>query len=601
MAPAENPTLEPTLFSAGWRYRWLVLGSVAAGILLALFVYLARDTEYESTAVLLIDQPQPVTVGPAVDAGRYLEDQLQVMQSRIVIERAVERLAETGVSFTVREFNQQVSITGQGESDLITVTFSSDDPETAQSAANAVVEVYEFVQRESIDATTNAALAQTDSALAAVNEQIEALEADLNTARAVWTPSDIDAQVSEATNELSVLQDRLASSDAATDPIVVEALRSRIDDIRLQLDIFGLLRGLAAEDPAIATLERTQASLIDQRSELLSTRNALLIDAQLRSDGVEVSSPAPLGEAGNPTSVVRFGLVGVVLGAFAGLGLAYALAVRRRSFDHRSQPESVFVAPLLADIPEFEDEQSQSGLPVLHAPRSAAAEAYRFAAASLEITTRSSGRRAVAVISALNASGKTTASANLALAAARENHRVIVVDADFGDQRLSRLLFGNEVELQEGLTDVLAEDGDPLDRVQSVYVGNGARLSLIGRGLRPTLATDFFGKPEVSRIFDRLREEFDLVIIDTPPLLQIAYSSSILALADGAIAVVPHESLIAESEDLVARSSFVGTPIIGYLYNKAPLRREMTVTAGSMKDVVGDMGFVYTPQSRRKS
>jgi len=77
------------------------------------------------------------------------------------------------------------------------------------------------------------------------------------------------------------------------------------------------------------------------------------------------------------------------------------------------------------------------------------------------------------------------------------------------------------------------------------------------------------------------------VLLDAPPILQVAYSSTVAGMVDKILVVVRHHGPAAELEDLQDRLEFIGTPTIGYVYNLAPLRYEMTRTEGSMKDVLG--------------
>jgi len=86
---------------------------------------------------------------------------------------------------------------------------------------------------------------------------------------------------------------------------------------------------------------------------------------------------------------------------------------------------------------------------------------------------------------------------------------------------------------------------------------------------------------------DDLYQRYDVILIDAPPLLQVAYASALLHVADAALVVVPHGVAIAEVEELADRLQFIGRPVIGYIYNRAPLRAEMMASEGSMADTLG--------------
>ena len=229
--------------------------------------------------------------------------------------------------------------------------------------------------------------------------------------------------------------------------------------------------------------------------------------------------------------------------------------------------------------------------------RSAAAEAFRFATASLELKLASQQAKSLVVISATLGTGKSTVVANLALAAAREGNRVLLIDADFGNQDLTALLTGSASALTDGLTDVISAGLPFTQAIRSIDVGPDGVLSLLSRGRQPVVAADLLRSPKVKQLFDTVREEFDLVLVDAPPLLQVAYASTLAAYVDGAMVIVGHRQSTALIEETRSRLTLIGATVFGYLYNRSPLRREMTVSEGSMTDILGDMGAVPPEES----
>ncbi len=599
---------EPTLLTAGWRYRWLVLATLALGVALSLVFVAVREDTYEASAELFVEDPRTVGVfatGTSTRPERYLLDQMELLRSRIVADRAAELVPEIApeVELTADELQQEAQILGQSDTDLIVITFSATDAETAQVGANALAQAYQDLQSNVTSASSRAALDQVDSALAGLESQLDDLGAQIaGLSGSIGSEANIDEQLDEALTELVALQASLSSLEVDSDTEATGAsasrIRVRLDDLLQQLQTVEVIRRINAADPSFASLLEERASLVERKNELAASRDQLLVNAQLQSDGVAHYSPATAAEPSNAATLPRTLAVGLALGLLAGLGAAYLLAIRRRVFTNRSQPETLLRSPLLADVPDFEEEGIKTALPVTQAARSAAAEAYRFAAASLDIRMRSESMELLVVLSALNGTGKTTATANLALAAARQGHKVLVLDADFGDQQLSRLLGKGEFSLQMGLTDAVEGNVPLAECTQRVHLGNDVELDLLGRGRRPTIATDFFRSPDTQAFLESLKSEYDLIFMDAPPLMQIAYASTIAGYADAAVVVVNHGSPVSELEDVVSRLSFIRTPAAGYLYNRAPLRREMTRTEGSMKDVVGDMGFTVPPKTR---
>lgn len=91
-------------------------------------------------------------------------------------------------------------------------------------------------------------------------------------------------------------------------------------------------------------------------------------------------------------------------------------------------------------------------------------------------------------------------------------------------------------------------------------------------------------------MFQFAASKYDIVFVDAPPLLQVAYASTVASYVDALVVVISHESPVREIEELVKRLELIGTPVLGYLYNRAPLRKDMTAVDGSMLDILGEAG-----------
>ena len=182
--------------------------------------------------------------------------------------------------------------------------------------------------------------------------------------------------------------------------------------------------------------------------------------------------------------------------------------------------------------------------------------------------------------------GKTVVAANTALASARQGNRVLVIDADFGDQRLARLLSPSDSPTV-GLSELVERGFDLRDVVETVELSEGIRIDLLGRGQENVTAPEFLRSPAVQAFFEGVHDEYDMVLIDTPPLLQVAYASTIVRYADRVIVVVPDQGDVGAIEEVADRLALLGTPATGYVYNRAPLRGDMTRSEGSLRDVLG--------------
>ena len=589
---------EPTVLGAMRKYWWLVIVIVVSITALAIVYAFFSPVSHQATASLVVEDPQASTlfdVGNAQSPQRYVADQAAILNSALVAERAAETEDSLDDAEAVLD---GLVVLWDRDSNLIQVVFTSDDPESAVAGANAVSFAYSELRFETTSASFSAALLQLDDSIADVESQITDLQRQIEL-ELTEDPSrtSLDIQLSQALSRMVGVQDELPDATGNR----LDVLRGELDDILQQIQTLQSLGGLDTQNPALALLLEEQRQTVSRKSDLLQRKDELSVEARMESTGIVLYSPAITAEEVG-ADLRRMAAVGLMLGVLLAAGTAYLLALRKRTFDERGQPELVLHVPLLAEVPKFRSERILGELPVSSDPASVSAEAFRFISAALDIEAEqklSAGDtgthradteprfvRSFVVISPSLGDGKTIVAANTALASARQGKRVLAVDADFGHQKLSALLFG-ENPPNGGLTD-LVERTVPLSSLTyRIPLEDGAILDLVARGTVAVTAPDFFGSSRIRSFFEAAKKEYDLVVIDTPPLLHVAYASPLVRYADQAIVVVSHGQKVAPVEELADRLAFLETEVLGYVYNKAPLRDDMAHSEGSLEDVLG--------------
>jgi len=165
-------------------------------------------------------------------------------------------------------------------------------------------------------------------------------------------------------------------------------------------------------------------------------------------------------------------------------------------------------------------------------PRSVAAEQYRLLRTRLEGRDRGRRVQLVLVTSPGAGDGKTTTSANLALTMAQDyNHSVILVEADMRRPTLAGLC---GVSPDRGLVDVLI-GGTPLEEVLVQLPDQN--LFVLPAGQMTSRSTELLGSTMMARLIDTLRNRFDRIVIDSPPIT-LADTLVLARLADGVLIVV---------------------------------------------------------------
>ena len=590
---------EPTLLDAILRYWWLVLLMLAWNVVSAVLFNTFRSTEYVGTATLIVEDPREASVfavQSSSDAGDpYVSDQVEMLRSAAVAERASQLVADQvpQVEITLQEWLQRANVSSTPGSGLISISFRHPDPLAAQAGANALAVAYQEVRREQAAVDDQAALDRIDAAVEAIDGDLTRIQNRIQTMQDREGPAaDLEQQLEAAIQEVVQLQQQLTET---TDVDQRAQINQRLSDLQLQFQMLQTIRGLETTPPELAALRQEQETLIDRRAELASRRNEIEIDSQLESTGVLLFSPAQSAASGRGETLRRGLAVAIVLGIVLGVGLAYMLALRRRRFTDRYQPEQVLEAPLLAEVPSLVQAGARdTKLPARDVSRSVAAEAFRFAAASIDVRMAMAGHRILAVVSGMVGDGKSVTAANVVWTAASGARRVLAVDGDFGDQGLVRLLLDGGA--RHGLTDVVEGEVDVEDALEWLTVGQEGRLAVVGKGTRAVSASDFFAAVDVRTLFEKFRNAFDLVLVDTPPLLQVAYASTVLRYVDAAIVIVQHGSDPATVRELADRLRFIGTPIMGYVYNRAPVRAEMVGTEASLRNMVDGPAVAVSPR-----
>ncbi len=177
------------------------------------------------------------------------------------------------------------------------------------------------------------------------------------------------------------------------------------------------------------------------------------------------------------------------------------------------------------------------GLRIWREQFSIAAEAYRNATFSILLASRTSGPAKIYVVTSPNSGeGKTTVVSNLGVALSQSQRRVVIVDGDLRKPGLHQALgMGNAPGLREVLRGEIDAATSPLESFcQKTSIPN---LSIVSSGKGSEEVTGLLHAPAAGKLFARLAAEFDLVLIDTPPMLHMADARIFADHTDGVILI----------------------------------------------------------------
>jgi len=547
------------------RKHWLVVALIGIiGASLGWLVHQALADEWVGSATMLVENPESSQLfdqGPAGSPERYTANQVVILQSAPVASRALEILAGEGEAdgLALDDLLNGVDVETGLESGLIAVNAVSDDPNRATAIANAVVSAYEERKEADADRAFDSAISEFDASISAVDEELDNIAEQITALRdPAADGAAIETQLQSAIEQLLEI---INQPDAESAP--------QLEGILQQLQTLQLIQSVQGEDPALGSLIESRAQGLERRSQLALRRDQLRVDAALTSTGIAIVSPARTAE--QPVPLSRAVAVGLLIGLVGGALIAYALANKSSRFHHPDEPGLILDVPLLAEIPDFAAESLETKFPVRDAPGSGAAEAFRFAVPALTSSlVGPQSTKVVAVVGSRVGAGASVAAANLAAAAAARGRRVLLVDCDFGSPALADIVSSPNVRY--GITDVVESGVTMKHAVISVDVGDGLSIDLLARGSHNVTAPGFFRSSDTATYFDALRDSYDVVLVDVPSPLQVAYAGVVLSLCDSSVIVVSHQSEVSDLVDSIERVSLAGTDIGGYVYNRASSR-----------------------------
>ncbi len=196
-------------------------------------------------------------------------------------------------------------------------------------------------------------------------------------------------------------------------------------------------------------------------------------------------------------------------------------------------------------------------------PGSAEAEIYRNLSFNLSLTLADLSAASVTVTSAMQGEGKTTTLLNLAIAAARTGKKVIVLDANLRSPAVHHAFDLSNVK---GLANYLSGDCEAGDIIHPSKISG---LALVNAGNSAYNASELLSSERMGLLIEELKHHYELILIDTPPILQLTDAKMMAASSDGVLLVVEHGKLrrpIARKiqEDLTNMRA----NLLGLVYNK---------------------------------
>lgn len=368
----------------------------------------------------------------------------------------------------------------------------------------------------------------------------------------------------------------LSSSDLDT---VIELLRSPVvrDPVRRALGLdaeapLDISASVTGSTPILDVVVRATdariaynaAQQIGPQLTTLSTTYAALFPTAVGGLSVNTLVGPTL-----PTSPISPNLrINLVVGAGVGLMLGIGIALLVHFLDTRIRTSADVRAltdrPILALLPR--SKPGATGIVMEDAPTSLAAEEYRRLRTNLQfVDVTTGGQHSFVVTSAMPAEGKTTTSINLARSFADSGARVLLMDADLRNPSVATTM---GLEGGAGLTTVLLGHAQVADVVQR---WPDSSLDVLPAGAVPPNPSELLGSEATERLFAEVLADYDMVIVDSPPLNPVVDAVLLGRLTGGLLLVVSAARGRRREVSTALRSlDTVGQEVAGIALNMAP-------------------------------
>ncbi len=204
----------------------------------------------------------------------------------------------------------------------------------------------------------------------------------------------------------------------------------------------------------------------------------------------------------------------------------------------------------------------QNRLIALTNPKSPISEAYRVVRTNIQFSSADKQLKVMVITSSGPEEGKTTTISNLAIMFAHSHGKVLLIDADLRRPKVHKLF---EVSNAVGLTNTLIKQGEYTDYISHTSMDN---LDILSAGPIPPNPSELLSSNSMKELIDKVRNDYDIVFIDSPPVGTVTDSAILSTIVDGTILVTASAKVEIEAakraKELLCK---VNANIIGVILN----------------------------------
>lgn len=386
---------------------------------------------------------------------------------------------------------------------------------------------------------------------------------------------------------------RLNTLIASTEARLIDAARSHVAALDARIAAMdGMMARNEVKIGALPSVEAEEVRLTEQVETVRAMADLLRQEHQRAriAEAVEAGQVEIVDLAALPADPIPQGrnaklLLGLMLGIMLGGGLVFVLEHLNTTIRRKEDLEQALQMPALGLIPRLggvggqgrgilarlpfrgprkgsSEARRGADLVTVADPRSPGAEAFRTLRTNLIFSQAVHKLRTLVLTSASPGEGKSTTTANLAVAFAQQGLRVLLVDCDLRRARAHHIF---SLPQEPGFTELVM---GRTDQAQACQPSGIEGLWVLTAGTLPPNPAELLGSDATARTFEHLARDFDLVLVDTPPLLAASDAAVVGSRADGMVVVVRAGSTDrAAAQRVVQQLNGLGARVVGAVLN----------------------------------
>jgi tyrosine-protein kinase Etk/Wzc len=380
--------------------------------------------------------------------------------------------------------------------------------------------------------------------------------------------STIDREIKETEN---LLLEYKKSSSTGIDPATMrqwQETRKSVIAKESELELFK--RRLEAYNNAIKAYKSRNPNVMSQSLELLRLKRSKEVYENIYSILLEKAEEQRIVSASNtagvkivdmpvlpdkpiPKNEMRYYLLGAILGLALGMALAFFIEFNDTTIKSNEDIERFLMLPVMGTIPHItHDKKSEvrfrrknggksKGSSLLQYPKqvfnfdgddSVITESYRSLRTNLTFVSPDKPLKAIVLTSAGPSEGKSLTTSNLATAYAQMGKKTLLVDTDLRRPVIHHIF---NCKREPGFTDLFGENPD-LDQI--IHPTDKENLFIIPAGVFTPNPAELIGSNKMTQIIEKLKESFDIIFFDSPPIVAVTDSTLLGTKTDGILIII---------------------------------------------------------------